>query len=85
MLMCVDGWLQGKDTADVPLGLETSNALCVSCQIRDKRPEEEEEDLKLTQRSKTLLRTRLGETILGSMLVFSLFQFYHKTLVLAHT
>ena len=58
---CVDGWLLGKDTADVPLGLETTGTLCVSCRIGDKKPEEEEEDLKLPQRSKTLLSTRLGQ------------------------
>lgn len=60
--LSLDGWLLGKDTADVPLGLETTDTLCVSCWIGDKRPEEEKEDLKLPQRSKTLLRTRLRLT-----------------------
>lgn len=55
----MDGWLLGQDTADVPLGRETRDGLCASYRIGDKRLEENEQDLKLPQRSKMLLRTRV--------------------------
>lgn len=84
----VDGWLLEKDTADVPLGLENAVALCVSCRTGDKMPEEEEEDLKLPQRSKALLRTRLQRTpwipMLECVSVFGFFQHYHKLWCLVH-
>lgn len=38
----------------MPLGTKTTDAEYVSCEIRDKRPEEEEEDLNQPQRSETL-------------------------------
>lgn len=63
-LPSLGGWLLKKDTADVPLGLKTTDALFVSCQTGDKMPEEGEEDLKLLQRSETgtnTLNTNAGE------------------------
>lgn len=74
----VDGWLLGRDTADVPLGLRTADTVRVLCQIGDERPEEA---LKAAteKKPKILLRPRLGETVRGSVSVFSLFRCYHKT------
>ena len=60
--LSLDGWLLGKDTADMPLGLETTDTLRVSCWIRDMRLEEGVEDLKLPQQSMTMLRTTLRLT-----------------------